>query len=216
MPQSQDQHRTATAHHPPTSRTPPRPPLSFTYWGHHLAYCQADYNQTAHNERTIEIPIADWFINQQSPEAEGLEVGQVLNHYRPTPWATLDRYEPGATHQLDVFDHHQPVDWIVSISTLEHVRWNEDPIDPDGSARALAHLHDLLRPGGQMLITIPLGWHPHLDQAILTRQLPVQPTRQCTIVRTDHGWAQSNELEHHPYGTATRWAAAVWVAEFAR
>ncbi len=67
-----------------------------------------------------------------------------------------------------------------------------------------------------MLITIPLGWHPHLDATILAEQLPVQPTRQCTIVRAEPRWTQTEHLEHRPYGTATRWAEAVWVAEFDR
>jgi SAM-dependent methyltransferase len=132
----------------------------------------------------------------------------------------LDRYEQGATHNTDLFDHHDQADWIVAISTLEHVRWDEPDTGrlADGPQRALEHLHHILRPGGQMLITIPMGWHPYLDSAILDGKLPVQPTRQCTLVRQGSDpmrWAQTDTVTHHRYAASSIWAESVWVAEFA-
>lgn len=133
----------------------------------------------------------------------------------------LDRYEHGATHSLDVFDYHAKVDWIVAISTLEHVRFDEPDTGrlADGPQRALEHLHRNLRPEGRMLITIPMGWHPYLDSAILDDKLPVQPTRQCTLVRQADAdpvrWVQTDTVTHHRYAASSIWAESVWVAEFA-
>lgn len=128
----------------------------------------------------------------------------------------LDRYEQGATHNIDLFDHHDQVDWIVAISTLEHVRWDEPATGrlADGPQRALEHLHQILRPGGQMLITIPMGWHPYLDTTILEDRLPVQPTRQCTLVRQDTQWVQTDTVTHRRYAASSIWAESVWVGEF--
>jgi hypothetical protein len=190
----------------------------FTYWGVPLEYCRAGYNDAGLNERAVEIPIARWFIGRQGAGASGLEVGNVLSHYGPVDWPVLDRYEAGATYNRDVFDFYEPVDWIVTVSTLEHIRWNE-PLEaphPDGSLDALAHLLGLLIPGGRMLVTIPMGWQAFLDSAILEHRLPVEPERQCTFVRASdqEHWVQTAEIEHRPYAVTSIWAEAVWVAEF--
>ncbi len=193
--------------------------MTFSYWDDELPYCREAYNNSGLNERAVEIPIAQVFINRQAPDATGLEVGKVLGHYMTTPWTVLDRYEPGADLNIDVFDHHTQADWIVAISTIEHVRWDEPGNrHPDGSPHAIEHLHSLLRPGGQMLVTVPMGWHPFLDSAILDGRLPVKPVRQCTIVRipaTDPvEWEQAHLLQHRRYAASSIWADAVWVAEF--
>jgi SAM-dependent methyltransferase len=195
--------------------------VTFTYWADELTYCREAYNNSGLNERAVEIPIAQALINQQNSDADGLEVGQVLSHYQPTPWTVLDRYEPGANLNIDLFDHHHPADWIVTISTIEHVRWDEPGNhhpDPDGSPHAIKHLHSLLRPDGQMLVTIPMGWHPPFDSLILDGHLPVKPTRQCTMVRVPDTdpveWTQAHLLTHRRYAASSSWADAVWVAEF--
>jgi SAM-dependent methyltransferase len=196
---------------------------TFTYWGTELRYCREEYNHSGLNERAVEIPIAQWFIDQCRKDdhwAPGLEVGAVLQHYERPIWMVLDRYEPGATLNCDVFDHHETYDWIVAVSTLEHVRWDEPQMErhPDGSMRALEHLHTLLRPGGRMLVTIPMGWQPFLDSTILDGRLPVKPERECTLVRlpkTDPiEWFQTRVLGHRRYAATSIWAESVWVAEF--
>jgi hypothetical protein len=35
--------------------------------------------------------------------------------------------------------------------------------EPDKTVRALEHLRGLLAPGGILLVTVPLGYKPHLD-----------------------------------------------------
>lgn len=196
---------------------------TFTYWGVPLHYCRDGYNNSGLNERAVEVPIAQWFIDQCRREdhwASGLEVGAVLQHYQRVDWTVLDRYEPGATLNIDVFDHHDTYDWIVAISTLEHVRWDEPHMEkhPDGSVLAMGHLHSLLRPGGRMLVTIPFGWQPFLDSAILDGRLPVEPERACSmgkVAGTDPvQWAQDKAVTHRRYAATSIWAESVWVAEF--
>lgn len=196
------------------------PADTFAYWDVELRYCRAPYNNAGLNERAVEVPIAQWFVGQQQIGTAGLEVGAVLQHYTPAGWTVLDRYEPGAMLNVDVFDHHGTYDWIVSISTLEHVRWDEPGLGrcSDGSMKALAHLHSLLRPGGQMLVTTPFGWQVFWDSAILDGRLPVEPVRQCSMTRvrlTDPvEWVQAHELTHRRYAMTSIWAESVWVAEF--
>ena len=89
---------------------------------------------------------------------------------------------------------------------------------PEGSTRALTHLLGLLRPGGRMLVTIPMGWQVFLDSMILDGKLPIQPERQCTMIRKTGSdpleWYQTAKLVHRRYAMTSIWAEAVWVAEF--
>jgi hypothetical protein len=59
-----------------------------------------------------------------------------------------------------------PYDLIVSISTLEHVGYDEEPRDAGKAARAMEHLRGLLAPGGELLATIPVGYNRELDDAL--------------------------------------------------
>lgn len=126
------------------------------------------YNGTITNERAVEIPIALDYL-ASTAEGRGLEVGNVLAHYftadeLPPRWV-VDKYEEHApADPLDVFAITGSFDWIVSISTIEHVR-NGAPEAPNpwGGVAALAYLRGLLAPGGTMLWTAGAGQNAHLD-----------------------------------------------------
>lgn len=180
--------------------------MTFTYWGAEFAYEENEYNSTRLNERAVEIPIARAFIG----DGVGLEVGNVLAHYQPVSHRVVDRYEEGAEN-IDVFDIDGAFDWIIAISTLEHVRWDEEPKDPDAAPAALRHLLTLLKPDGRMLVTVPFGWQPFLDTEIVDGKF--EPARECSMVRDGDDWKQT-EVEHRRYAATTRWAESVWIAEF--
>lgn len=190
-------------------------PQTFSTWGgRRLRYFDHPYNSTAANERAVELAIAaDWL--EEHGAGTGLEVGNVLGHYPEAfdrwPRRIADRYE--GPEFVDVFDLADPADWIVAISTLEHVRW--DPPEErwaHGAADAVRHLRGLLAPGGAMLITIPLGWHAHLDAAIAAGEL--EPTTDVVMYRAGDRWARGDRSTWRAYGASTPWADAVWVAEW--
>lgn len=181
--------------------------MTFTYWGDELDYFDHLHNTTRLNERAVEVPIASRFVGP----GDGLEVGNVLSNYRPITHRVVDRYDP-AVENLDVFDITGRYDWIVAISTIEHVRWDEDPKHPDGAGDALRHLIGLLKPQGRMLVTVPFGWQPFLDSEILDGKFDL--TRECSLVRDGDGWVQTEQVEHRRYAATTAWAESVWVAEW--
>lgn len=190
-------------------------PRTFTAWGgRRLRYFDHPYNATRLNERAVELPIAAAWLEEHG-HGDGLEIGNVLGHYPDTfdrwPRRVVDRYE--GPDRTDVFDLVDPVDWIVAISTVEHVRWDPpEPRDPDGAVRAITHLRGLLRLGGSMLVTAPLGWHPHLDSVIAAGAL--EPTDEAVYCRDGDRWVRGDRTLWRPYGASTPWAEAVWVAEF--
>lgn len=189
----------------------------FQLWGDSYDYFIHPYNMTWRNERAVEIAICKEFVAHQN--GRGMEFGNVLAHYGAAGGAVVvDKYEqaPNVTN-VDILDYEttRRFDYIVSISTLEHVGWDEKPRDAEKVWAAFEHLVSLLAPGGTLLLTAPTGHHPMLDEAILGGRW--KPTRQATLVRSDcrrNLWCQTQDLEVRPYlASAGRGADALWVVE---
>jgi hypothetical protein len=137
-------------------------------------YFHHKYNTTWRTERAVEIPVI-WDIIQSYTGKNILEVGNVLSHYFPVHHDILDKYEhsPGVLNQ-DVVDFRpsKEYDLIVSISTLEHVGWDEEPKDPDKILRAIENLRRCRAPGANIIVTLPLGQNPELDRLLKEKKIP--------------------------------------------
>ena len=140
-----------------------------------FSFNHRDYEYTVHrhkhtwlSERAVEIPIAKALLDDHAG-ARVLEVGNVLAHYIEAGHPVVDKYEraPGVVN-VDVLDlaPTEPLDLILSVSTLEHVGWDDTPRDPARAVHAVAHLKGLLAPDGLLLATVPVGYNPHLVDAI--------------------------------------------------
>lgn len=141
---------------------------TFTFRGREYEYFAHAYSLAWRNERAVEIPIALEYLSAHSGQSV-LEVGNVLSHYVTADHDIVDKYEVarGVLNE-DVVDYspQKTYDLIISISTLEHVGDDETPPDHRKAARAVAHLVDLLSPGGEMVATVPLGLKPHFDRLL--------------------------------------------------
>ena len=93
----------------------------------------------------------------------------MLAHYMPVDHEVVDKYEraPGVRN-VDVLDlpAEPAYDLVIAISTLEHVGRDETPREPERAVRALEHLRRLLRPGGTLFATVPVGYNPELDSTL--------------------------------------------------
>jgi len=142
---------------------------SFEFNGKTYRYFIHYHNRTWYNERAVEIPLALAFMKRNSGKRV-LEVGCVLPHYRCKGHHVLDKYERFVRNTIrqDVVDYQsaQPYDAIVSISTLEHVGWDESKRESDKIWRAVHNLRSMLAESGQSLITAPIGHNSYLDSAL--------------------------------------------------
>lgn len=183
---------------------------TFTLWGETYPYFVHRHNQTWRNERSVEIAIARRFVADN--EGPGLEFGNVLSHYGRVGWTVVDKYETHCSGVLNVdiidFQPNRPFHWIVSISTLEHVGWDERPRDTEKCVRAFQHLRSMLQSNGRMLLTVPLGHNPAMDEAIAAG-LPT--VREATMVRESDGWTEHQAPQWRPYLGQGRGAGAVWI-----
>ena len=124
------------------------------------------YHATYTNERAVEIPVAMGLVDKYRGRRI-LEVGNVLSHYFSFPHVIVDKYEvgPGVTNEdIDEFATSQKFDLIISISTLEHVGWDETPRDRTKIIKALKNIRNLVNPGGLVMVTLPVGQNPLLDK----------------------------------------------------
>ncbi|MCL4178307.1 MAG: hypothetical protein KJ072_11280 [Verrucomicrobia bacterium] len=118
----------------------------------------------------MEVAIARHFLGQFEPK-EILEVGNVLSHYFPVSHTVVDKYEPGpgvVNKDILEFRSDRKYRLILSISTFEHIGY--DDAVGDGSRKkilqALASCRTLLAGDGKLMITVPIGYNPELDEMI--------------------------------------------------
>jgi SAM-dependent methyltransferase len=150
----------------------------FTFNGRKYLYFYHPCNETWRNERAVELPIILEEVEKHNAERI-LEVGNVLSYYYPFHHTVIDKHEKGdEVINLDVIDFHTTVkyDLILSISTIEHIGYDEDisigkktpqkQQDPLKPLRVIQHLKNLLAQDGKLLVTIPLGWNPTLDKLL--------------------------------------------------
>jgi hypothetical protein len=123
------------------------------------------YNKTWRNERQVELPPALELVRQSDPN-HTLELGNVLSNYQGVEHVVVDKYENQLwTVRQDIVDYRPGLTFrlIISISTLEHIGWDEAERDSAKFTRSLHHLVELLAPGGLLWATVPLGYSPFAD-----------------------------------------------------
>lgn len=143
-------------------------PSKFTFRGKSYRYFWHRYNATWRNERAVEVPIARSFLSG-IPSDKVLEIGNVLSHYGPVSHEVVDKYEHAEhVRNEDVCDFRPDRTYglILSISTLEHVGWDEEHKDEMKVLKAFENLQSLLAPEGKLVVTIPLGYNPSLDRMV--------------------------------------------------
>lgn len=180
-----------------------KPSRSFVYRGSSYPYCYHAHGASWMHERTVEIPII-WRIVQEAT-ADGkriLEIGNTLAYYYPCRHDILDKYDiwrPGIINE-DVVDFHPPhlYDLIVSISTLEHVGWDEGG-DATKFARAVSHLKRCLAAGGTLVVTLPLGYHPEIDAMCKAGTLPFVDLHYLERVSCSNRWRETTRPVWKPY-----------------
>ena len=138
-------------------------------------------------ERCVELAIGEHVLVGRNPD-DVLEIGNVLRAAGLGDHAVIDKYERGpGVLNVDILDYDpgRQFGLAVSISTLEHVGYDEDPRDLEKAARALRRVSEL---ADDLLVTIPVGYHKAFERAFLDGpfdevELLVKTTRRADWVR---------------------------------
>lgn len=175
----------------------------FVFRGKAHPYFYHMYNFTFLAERAVEIPIF-WEQVKKYQGKEILEVGNVLSHYFPVEHDIVDKYEkePGVINQ-DIVDFKpgKKYDLIVAISTLEHVGWDERPRKHKKFVRALENLKKLQTKRGKIMMSLPLGYNPHVDILLAEGKLGLKRKFCLKRISKDNTWRQVSwkEIENAKY-----------------
>jgi hypothetical protein len=168
---------------------------TFVFDGRSYPYLYHFCNKTWKNERAVEIPIfREILLRHQT--ARILEVGNVLSHYFPIHHEVVDKYEVahGVINQ-DIVEFVPPerYDLILSISTLEHVGWDEIPREPDKLLCAIEHLKDrCLAPGGTIVASLPVGYNEFFDGLLRNGKSPFTTQHFLKRVSTRNYWVEAD------------------------
>jgi hypothetical protein len=176
---------------------------TFVFRGHEYRYFHHYYNTTWYNERAVEIPIIVEMVERHLGR-EILEVGNVLSHYVKIDHDVIDKFEPGAhITNKDVVDFKssKSYDLIISISTLEHIGWDETPRDDTKIIRALDNLKNLLSKNGIMVITLPVGYNVTLDKLLKMRVIQFDDQYYLKRISRRNEWMEAClDLDSVQYG----------------
>jgi hypothetical protein len=188
---------------------------TFVAGGRRYRYVWHPHMATWRSERAVELPVA-WRRARMADPSSTLEIGNVLSHYFPAAHTVVDKYEraPGVINEDVVsFSPNRRYDLIVSVSTLEHVGWDEKPKDPAKVFRAIDHLRGLLTDAGELMFTVPKDWHPELDRYMSEGRIPFAERLCLKRISADGRWAEVDcrELEEVRYDSPFPYANGVTV-----
>jgi hypothetical protein len=185
-------------------------PGTFTFAGADYRYFVHAYNETWRNERAVELSIVMRALDEHRG-ARVLEIGNVLAHYGRAGHDVVDKYEAAAgVRSIDVVELQapEPYDLVVTISTLEHVGFDEDVRDPDKPRQAVERMAGALAPGGTLLVTVPLGYNDSLDRDLRAGRIAFDELRFLKRISSDNRWLEvtESEVEGVAYGAPYKWA----------
>ena len=144
-------------------------PHKFIFAGREYDCFYHPYNATWENERCVEVPVA-WEAVQSARGKRVLEVGNVLSHYFGSRHDVIDKYEVDeGVVNADIVGYSPGKKYglVVSISTLEHVGWDEKPRAPMKIFDAFSSIEAICEKGGHALVTLPIGYNPVVDSMLL-------------------------------------------------
>jgi hypothetical protein len=115
----------------------------------------------------------------------------------PISHTVVDKYEVATgVFNADVCDMAlgKQFSLVISVSTLEHVGWDETPQVQPKVLKAWSVMRDHLLPGGRMFVTVPMGYNHYLD-VCLRVGWPAETSRRA-LRRVD----ALNHWEEVPWG----------------
>jgi hypothetical protein len=141
----------------------------------------------------VEIPLARALLERKKGEV--LEVGNVLQNYYPFLHDIVDKYERARgviNEDIVTFSPLKKYDAIVTLSTLEHVGWDEKPRDPRKLVRAIERLKTLLADGGELLATLPIGYNSFVDELVRQKNTGFSETSYLLRVSANNRWREAS------------------------
>jgi len=187
----------------------------FNLDGERYYYFLNKYSGQHISERVVEIPFAIDFLKKNNyEEKKVLEVGNVLSHYIRFKHKIVDKYEKETyVDNADIVDFNpgEKYDIIISISTVEHIGYDEPIKEVGKSKRAIQKIIDLLNNNGIALITVPLVYNPEIDSIVRNEEIEFSKRYFLKRINRLNLWEETKleEAMNYKYGSKYQFANAV-------
>jgi hypothetical protein len=169
---------------------------SFVFDGKRLKYFYS--GEGAFSERGIEIPIINHFLHTNKKK-KVLEIGNVLNLYKKHNSDVIDKYEEAENViNQDIINYKPKIKYnlAVSISTLEHVGWDEIPKNPKNFFKAIQNIRkNCLKKGGRLIFTVPIGYNQYMDRILKNNKIKLYKKYFFKRISLNNQWVLTNEKE---------------------
>ena len=158
----------------------------FKFEGKEFEYVHHEHNRTRINERAVELPLVEYFLNEY-PDC--VEIGAVSPYYfegRHLIYDLTDNHPRSAKKdaiEVSVYDQA-----LLSVSTIEHI--GHDFGDIKDEMKAIRLLDKWLAQSGPYLITWPLGFNLFLDQMLFENHKILNPKFVARRPYPSHDWKQ--------------------------
>jgi len=180
------------------------------------------YNLTWTKERAVEIPYA--LSKIQSCKGSILEVGNVIQNYISPTWTIVDKYEKAKgvlNEDINTYKPKNKYDLIMSISTFEHIGWDEDgEPDPMKSQDKIMTCFNNLKKNclnhkGKIIISIPIGWNPGIDNLFFNNKFKFNKIRYIERIGPRQ-WIQvpMKSAKKCKYGKPYAYANCIAIGEY--
>jgi hypothetical protein len=175
-------------------------------------------DNSVYTERVVELAYILNYIDLHKYE-NILEIGNVLSKYVKTYHIVLDKYEKGANiinEDAVVFNPGKKFRKIISISTFEHIGFDEVIFEPGKIKKALKNVIDLLEDNGELLITVPLGYNPEIEEIIRMKEINFSKTYFLKRYSKLNLWKETSleDAIKYPYGSIYPAANAIAILSY--
>lgn len=193
--------------------------------GHEFPYFYHTHNcgkkgVARRTERTVELPIADFWLNALGKDAPPLaEIGAVTPYYWPGRVANvIDPSDRMGTIRKSMFDVDTAGMDVLSISTIEHI--GEGRYGRNEARTPLDAFRRIIERSNRCLITVPYGWVSNASfralQDVLVNGSPFMESHKVRVFALRRGqdetWSASDNYQ--AYGRPPKpWANSVLIAE---
>lgn len=186
-------------------------PFSFAFLNpsFNLAGKKYDYfinkDNSVYTERVVELAyILEYFKLQKHKNI--LEIGNVLSKYVKTSHIVLDKYEKGENiinEDAAFFNPGNKFSIIISISTFEHIGFDEPVFESGKIKKSLNNVINLLEENGELVITVPLGYNKEIEEIIQMQEISFSKVYFLKRVSKLNLWKETSleDAVKCPYGS---------------
>ena len=158
-----------------------------------LNYCRATYNKSYENERSIEIPLGEYFLKKFNNDVA--EVGAVMPYYGWDSHIIVDLTDTHPkSYKKNALECNYDGFNVLSLSTVEHMMKREYNNGSDEDS--INFIKIVVKQAENYLITFPCCYNEFLDAYIKESDIP-----RVLIKRINQGneWVQDFDLKNMNY-----------------